>query len=180
MARSENLQERDFERLFEEHAQPLFGFLVYRTADRALAEDILAATFERALRARRRFDRRRGSEKNWLYSIALNLLRDHLRKREAEARAIASIEVDQEPVDYSASVANRELAMQALSALSPEEREAVALRYGADLTVPEIAKLIGEPITTVEGRVYPALRKMREVLIPGTDRKPAATSARTR
>jgi len=42
----------EFERLYEEHAQNLFGFLVYRTGDRSLAEDILADTFERVLRTR--------------------------------------------------------------------------------------------------------------------------------
>src|SRR5437764_1291239 len=51
-----------FERLFEEHAEPLLGFLVYRTGNRPLAEDLVAETFERVLRARRRFDPRRGSE----------------------------------------------------------------------------------------------------------------------
>ena len=49
-----------------------------------------------------------------------------------------------------------------MASLAPEEREAVALRFGADLTVPEMAKLLGEPLTTVEGRVYRALRKLRE------------------
>ena len=43
------MRDRDFERLFAEHAAPLFGFLVYRTGDRALAEDLLADAFERAL-----------------------------------------------------------------------------------------------------------------------------------
>ncbi len=77
-----------FERLFEEHAEPLLGFLVYRTGNRPLAEDLVAETFERVLRARRRFDPRKGSEKTWLYSIALNCLRDQARKAAAEARAM--------------------------------------------------------------------------------------------
>jgi DNA-directed RNA polymerase specialized sigma24 family protein len=48
--------------------------------------------------------------------------------------------------------------------LSAEEREAIALRFGADLTVPEMAAVLDEPLTTVEGRVYRALRKLREAL----------------
>src|SRR5438552_11700241 len=80
-----------FERLYAEHAQALFGFLSYRTGDRVLAEDLLADTFERALRARRRFDRRKASEKTWLYAIALNCLRDHARRRASEGRALESI-----------------------------------------------------------------------------------------
>ena len=51
-----------------------------------------------------------------------------------------------------------------MARLSDEEREAIALRFGADLTVPEIAKLTNERLTTVEGRVYRALRKLREHL----------------
>src|SRR3989440_11752353 len=76
-----------FERLYAEHAEKLFGFLVYRTGDRALAEDLLADTFERVLRARWLFDRRKASEKTWIYAIALNLLRDHGRRQAAEHRA---------------------------------------------------------------------------------------------
>src|SRR3954452_2440424 len=65
-----------FERLYAEYSAPLFAFLVYRTGERDLAEDLLADTFEHALRARRGFDRRRASERTWLYSIAINLARD--------------------------------------------------------------------------------------------------------
>src|SRR5688572_20268561 len=82
------MREEEFERLYASHAQRLFGFLVYRTGNRALAEDLVADTFERAMRARRRFDRRRASETTWLYTIALNLLRDHGRRSTAEARAL--------------------------------------------------------------------------------------------
>ena len=158
------MRDDDFERLFTAHAQPLFGFLAYRTGDRALAEDLLAETFERALRARRRFDPRRAKEKTWLYAIALNALRDHLRRRAAEERALEQATAATPEPDAEASldrVADRELLAHALEALSAEEREAVALRFGADLTVPEIAKLTGERLTTVEGRVYRALRKLR-------------------
>jgi DNA-directed RNA polymerase specialized sigma24 family protein len=48
--------------------------------------------------------------------------------------------------------------------LSQEEREGVALRYGADLTVPEIAPLTHEKRTTVEDRLYRALRKLQRSL----------------
>jgi RNA polymerase sigma-70 factor (ECF subfamily) len=153
----------DFERLYEEHAQALFGFLAYRTGDRPLAEDILADTFERALRARARFDRRKASEKTWLYTIALNLLRDHARRRGSEARALERIPHEAaDPPDRLAGVEHRDEVQRALAILSDDEREALALRFGADLTVPEMAKLLGEPLPRVEGRVYRSLRKLRE------------------
>jgi RNA polymerase sigma factor (sigma-70 family) len=152
-----------FERLYAEHAEALFGFLVYRTGNRAQAEDIVADTFERALRARRRFDPRRGSEKTWLYSIALNRLRDLARREAAHERALERTgAAGPDAADSGTESADARLAVQAaLGALSPEEREAVALRFGADLTLREIASVLDESMTTVEGRVYRALRKLR-------------------
>jgi RNA polymerase sigma-70 factor (ECF subfamily) len=160
------MRDDEFERLYAAEAGGLFSFLAYRTGDRALAEDLLADAFERALRARRRYDRRKASQKTWLYAIALNCLRDHARRAAAEGRALertgAAGDAWTDPA--LAGVEHRDELAGALAALSAEEREAVALRFGAELTVPEMADLLGEPLTTVEGRVYRALRKLRAQL----------------
>ena len=154
----------EFERLYDEHAQPLFAFLSYRVGSRALAEDLLADTFERVLRARRGPDPRKASEKTWLYTIALNVLRSHLRRADAERRAIQRSGGRDEDDGLQQHVEHRDTVKRALTVLSDEEREVVALRFGADLTVPEIATLLDEPLTTVEGRVYRGLRKLRREL----------------
>jgi RNA polymerase sigma-70 factor (ECF subfamily) len=155
----------DFERLYEEHARPLSSFLAYRTGDRALAEDLLADTFERALRARKGFDRRKASEKTWLYAIALNLLRDSARRSKTEARALERIpRAGTSSPDDLTAMEHRDEIQRALRVLSDEEREAIALRFGGDLTVPEIAKLLKQPLPRIEGRVYRSLRKLRDEL----------------
>jgi RNA polymerase sigma factor (sigma-70 family) len=158
-----------FERLYERHADSLLAFLVYRCGDRALAEDLLADTFERVLRARRPFDPRRSSERTWVYAIALNCLRDHARRRGAEERAYEKVGVGVGAGVGGADAFGEELGardelQRALGRLAPEERDAIALRFGGDLTMPEIARLTGEPLTTVEGRVYRALRKLKDEL----------------
>jgi RNA polymerase sigma-70 factor (ECF subfamily) len=161
------VRDADFERLYAAHAQGLFAFLVYRTRDRVVAEDLVADTFERALRGRRGFDRRRGREKSWLYAIALNLLRDHLRRQGAEARAVERTGPDLRPDVGTAAlerVEDRDLLLEALQQLSPEEREALALRFGGDLSLREIAAVTGESVDTAEGRVYRGLRKLRELI----------------
>src|SRR3954449_1460306 len=160
------MRDKDFERLYNAEAAGLFSFLSYRTGDRALAEDLLADAFERALRGRARYDRRRGSAKTWLYSIALNLLRDHVRRAAAEGRAYERVPGG-DPPDPFTGVEHRDELNRALAALAPEEREAIALRFGAELSVPEIAEVLGQPLTTVEGRVYRALRKLRASLVNG-------------
>jgi RNA polymerase sigma factor (sigma-70 family) len=161
------VRDADFERLYVAHAQGLFAFLVYRTRDRVLAEDLVADTFERALRGRRGFDRRRGREKSWLYAIALNLLRDHVRRRGAETRAFERAGPDARPEGWTGDldrVEDHHLLLEALAKLSPEEREALALRFGGDLSLREIARVTGESVTTAEGRVYRGLRRLRELI----------------
>jgi RNA polymerase sigma factor (sigma-70 family) len=158
------MRDDEFERLYAAEAAGLFSFLAYRTGDRSLAEDLVADAFERAVRSRGRFDRRRGSQKTWLYAIALNVLRDNARRASAEARALERGGTPGEPDNPLAQVEHRDQVQRALATLSAEEREAIALRFGGDLTVPEMADLLRLPLTTVEGRVYRALRKLREAL----------------
>lgn len=156
-----------FERLFEEHSEQLFSFLAYRTGNRALAEDLLADTFERVLRTKHRFDPRRGSEKQWLYTIALNLLRDSARRQATEHRAFERVTAGAPNAGTDAaleSVERRDELSAALATLSEEEQEAIALRFGADLKLREVAKLLGEGESATEARIYRGLRKLREQL----------------
>ncbi len=157
-----------FEQLFDEHAPALLAFLTYRLGDRPVAEDVLADTFERALRSRR-FDPSRGDGKSWLYAIALNLVRDRVRRVAVERRAVEQVArqaPDEAGPETASRVELRQTVGDALTVLSDEERDAIALRYGADLTAPQIAALLGLPLTTVEGRIYRALRRLRSELDP--------------
>src|SRR5215212_700543 len=135
------MRNEDFERLYADEAPGLFGFLAYRTGDRALAQDLLGDAFERALKSRRRYEPGRGSAKTWLYAIALNVLRDHLRRAAAEERARERMDRVREdaPDDRLEAIGARDELSRALGVLSPEEREAIALRFGAEMTAPEIA-----------------------------------------
>ncbi len=156
-----------FERLFEEHGSRLYSFLAYRTGNRALAEDLLSETFERVLRSRARFDPRRGSERRWLYTIALNLLRDHARRSAHEDRVLQHVGAGsamESPDPGMAAVEHRDELQRALSRLSNDEREALALRFGADLKLREVARVLGEGESAIEGRIYRALKKLRDEL----------------
>ena len=141
-----------FARLWEAHAHRLVGFLTYRTGDRAFAEELAAETYEHVVRSRRGFDPRNGTEKTWIYGIALELLRDHTGRPDLEERASERV------VDHPDAI------MRAMSDLSEEEREALALRYVAELTIPEIGRLTSQRSETIEERVHEALSKVRDVV----------------
>jgi RNA polymerase sigma factor (sigma-70 family) len=155
------LSDEAFDRLYTEHAAGLLGFLTYQTGDRSLAEDIVADTFERVLTARSGW-RGQSGEKTWLYAIAMNRLRDLARRRGAESRAVERVAAMPDEADELAAVGERDLLQRALQTLSQEERAVVALRFGADLSLREIADVLGERQSTVEGRLYRGLRRLRD------------------
>jgi RNA polymerase sigma factor (sigma-70 family) len=156
-----------FERLFEAHAEPLFAFLVYRTGDRQLAEDLVEDTFERVLRTRARFDPRKGSEKNWVYAIALNLVRDQARRQTVEINALERVGAHEPRPFYDGAldaVDDRDELGRALGTLSEDEREAIALRFGADLQLREVARVLGASESAAEKRISRGLAKLRREL----------------
>lgn len=166
-----------FEAFYAAHARGLVRFLLYRTGDAALAEDLAADTFERVIRTRRPFDSRIATERTWLYTIALNVLRDHLRRRGAEDRALARVDPPEAFTRPGESeVVLRDEVSRALRVLTGDERDVVALRYGADLSVPQISAATGVKPAAVEKRLYRALQKLRhEMTVGGKDER--ATSA---
>lgn len=154
-------RQTDFARVYEEHVWRVYGFLAYRLRDRHAAEDLTQTTFERALRAWSRFDPRRASESTWLLAIARNLLIDHHRRDRSDRL---------EPIDERVAPlvvgpderlgVGPELA-QALAQLSDRDREVIALRFGGDLTGPEIAAMLGLSLANVQQILSRSLRKLR-------------------
>jgi RNA polymerase sigma factor (sigma-70 family) len=141
----------------------VYGFLAYRIHDQAAAEDLTQATFEHALRAWSRFDARKGSHRTWLLAIARNLLIDHHR-RDRSSRT----EIDEAMLPAVAGPEDRptpshEIA-DALGQLADRDREIIALRFGGDLTGPEIAALLGLTLANVQQILSRSLRKLRSIL----------------
>jgi RNA polymerase sigma factor (sigma-70 family) len=154
----------EFARVYDTHVFAVYGFVMYRVRDKPTAEDLTQATFVRALDAWSRYDPRKSSERTWLLAIARNLLIDHHRRDRSDRS---------QPFDEyeSPSVAGPEARLtegpdleQALAELSEREREVIALRFGGDLSGPEIAELTGLSLANVQQITSRSLRKLRVLL----------------
>lgn len=154
----------DFERLYRSSRDDVYAYAAGLLRDRAAAEDVTAAAFERAYRKRSRFDADRGSARAWLFGIVRNAALDELRRRSRQA------ELSTDPVD-SASLAapDRErdelrlLLDAALAKLEARERELVALKFFAGLSNGEIARVVGISASNVGTRLNRTMDKLREV-----------------
>jgi RNA polymerase sigma-70 factor, ECF subfamily len=153
----------DFERLYRSSRDDVYAYAAGLLRDRAAAEDVTAAAFERAYRKRSRFDAERGSARAWLFGIARNAALDELRRRGRQA------ELSVDPVD-AASVPDmgdqpselRLLLDGALSKLEARERELIALKFFAGLSNAEIGRVIGTSPSNAGTKLHRTMDKLRE------------------
>lgn len=152
-----------FASVAERHLDDVYRYLLVLTRDPSLAEDLASETFERALRAWRRFDPRRGSPRTWLCALARNAALDWFRaerRRRWREQAVAEPEgtLDLPELGLSAPL------QRALSELSAADREVIALRVVLDLDPQQAARLLGISPTACTTRLNRALKRLEERL----------------
>jgi RNA polymerase sigma-70 factor, ECF subfamily len=147
----------------EDLIRHVYAYAAYRLGDGHDAEDVTSEVFERAIRYRRSYDRSKGEPLGWLLGIARRCADDALARRRqrhdepelAEVAAGGSVEED---------TLRRMTLDGALAQLSERDQELIALRYGAELTAPQIAEVMDAQTNAIEVALHRALGRLRRIL----------------
>ncbi len=150
-----------FADLYRDTVHDVYAYVATLLGDRSAAEDVVAQAFERAYRKRRSFDRRRGSERAWVFGIARNAALDELRRRKRTVALVAEPAEMADPDDPDAA-ARRATVRAALGRLEPRDRELIALKYHGGLSNAEVAALLGTSESNVGTRLHRAMTRLRE------------------
>jgi RNA polymerase sigma factor (sigma-70 family) len=135
--------EVDWETVYAELEPRVYNFFRYRIGDDPLAQDLTAATFEKAWRGRMRYRRNLGAFSTWLFTISRNVSADHFRRLRREV-PLDELHEQADPVSVDEAVQRRQefFRLSSLLALLPaRERDLIALKYGGRLTNRQIARL---------------------------------------
>lgn len=157
--------------LVRQHETGVFRLALSMVGDPAEANEIMQETFLSALRALPSYQEKR-SFKAWLYTIALNHSRSHLRKRKVVERlrttltAIFRLETQKQVSPEETAIQNeKEAALwESLNRLDERHRSVVVLRYFHDLPVAEISAILSVNEGTVHSRLHSAREKLRDAL----------------
>jgi RNA polymerase sigma-70 factor (ECF subfamily) len=163
--RSPRSEDIDFESLYRSSRDDVYAYAAGVVRDRAVAEEVTAAAFERAFTRRSSYAPERGSPRAWLFGIARNAAYDELRRR-GRTEPSANPEERLEPEgDATAETAVRRVALAAaLATLSQDERELVALKFEAGLSGADIGAVLGITETNVGTRVARVVAKLRTAM----------------
>ncbi|MDX1467962.1 MAG: RNA polymerase sigma factor [Acidimicrobiia bacterium] len=163
MALAKNL-DRAFPEVVEKMGGRLYWGLRRMSGDHQEAEDLTQEALIRAYRALSSYDRERIRAlrvEPWLWTIALNLGRNHLRDRSRRPTFVTEAEgvLDFDPEPFDQAGWDRRLAE-----LNKNQRTAVVLRHVVGLGVDEIAEAVGRPVGTVKADIHRGLAKLRDIL----------------
>ena len=162
-----------FRHLVERYKDTLYGTAFLMTGDRTVAEDHVQEAFLSAWRGIRRFRIGRPF-KPWVVRVLVNAVVSHRRRRSFPTAPLDEADRTEAPSDVVESVmagTRHEMVRRALRRLSPEHRQAVVLRYFAEMTVPEVALSVGVREGTVKSRLHRALGRLREELEESRERR---------
>ena len=160
--------ERDaaaWEQLFELHYENVYRFVRYRLRSVDEAEDIAAQAFEVAYARADRFDYRGVPIEGWLFGIARNLVRDHIKRlgrRGIDDEFDDSLELS-EPDQADAIGLRRDL-LEAMRELTPDRREVIELRFLLDKSVLDTAAMMNRSEDAVKNLQRRALAAMQRAM----------------
>lgn len=158
-----------FEDAYREHVTPVWRYVRLRVPSDSDAEDVTSQVFEKALTSWPSYDAGRGSVVGWLVGISRHAVADWWRKqgRELPSERIGEV-AEQASEDDPEGDALRRLGAdevrRQLGVLTQREREAVALRFGSELTSAEIGDVLGISATAARMLVHRGVGRLREVM----------------
>jgi RNA polymerase sigma factor (sigma-70 family) len=158
------LTEAEFEALYVQEWEPVLNFLRLRVGP-AEAADLAGEAFARAWAARGTYDPTRAPARGWLWAIVRHAAIDWLRQPDLEARLAAhAAATDVDPEQALERIEDTHVLAAALGHLAPEDRELVALRFGAGHSNRHVADALGLSESNASVRLHRALRRLRQHL----------------
>ena len=164
-------KERDreaFAQLYEEYFDKIFRYVALKIGDRMEAEDITQQVFLNAIRAISSFKLKGIPFSAWLFRIAHNQVVDYLRKK--TRRSVSSIDkVSLSADDDPTQTLERKLDVERLNSASRKltlaQQEVISLRFAGEMSIAEVAKVMGKSEGAIKALQHSAIVALRKVMV---------------
>jgi RNA polymerase sigma-70 factor (ECF subfamily) len=155
----------------------LIRYFTYLVGRRDPVDDLVQETWLRILERGHSYDARSRFEP-WLFTVARNLALDYMRKRpacsldskgspEPDLESLSPVSRAPSPFEQAARTEDAQRLAHSLQLLEPIYREALVLRFQEDLSLQEMADVIGASVSTVSSRIYRGLAALRAQMEEG-------------
>jgi len=167
-------QQRDqvaLTQLYEENFDRIYRYIVLKIGDRTEAEDMTQQVFLNALQSISSYKWKGMPFTSWLYRIAHNQVVDYLRKKSKRAtvpldESLPIPAADGDPKYEVERKVEIETIVMATKKLTPAQQEVISLRFASELSIAEVAGVMGKSEGAVKALQHSAIVALRKVLSP--------------
>ena len=166
--RAQNRDQEAFAQLYEEHFDRIYRYLALRIGNEMEAEDLTQQVFLNALQSINSFRWKGAPFSAWLYRIAHNQAVDHMRKKKKRTdlpldESLASS--DSNPQSAIELKMDSEQLLRATGRLTEAQRQVIALRFTSELSIAEVAGVMGKSQGAVKALQHSAIVALRRTML---------------
>lgn len=154
--------------IYKEFSSRIYRYVFLKVQNKQLAEDISEMVFLRALEAIDKYEMRGPPFSSWLFRIAHNLIIDQQRKnkgdREIALEEVSAVPGGEDPVALAEKGMALEQVRDAMKQLTKAQQEVVEMRFAAELSIAEIARIMGKNQGAIKALQHSAIQSLRKIL----------------
>jgi len=165
LARARQLDSEALARIHDTYYTSIFRYVAFRVGDHATAEDLTSEVFTRLLTALRDKNAPQNTLRGWLYGVAARVVNDHHRKTYRAPQVEldeALVSADHDPADIVDRKLTQESVKRAMRDLTEEQRHVLSLRFGSDMPIQDVARVLGKSegaVKQLQARAVAALAR---------------------
>jgi RNA polymerase sigma-70 factor, ECF subfamily len=168
LAQARRFDQAALGRIHDKYYGPLFRYALYRTGDPETAQDIASDVLMRLLEGLRAGTGPTATLAGWLFGVAARVVSDHFRLAYRAPKVELSdglADPHATPTSLTIAALQREELRQAVATLTEEQQHVIALRFGQDIPIQQVALMMGKTegaVKQLQARAVAALaRKMK-------------------
>jgi RNA polymerase sigma-70 factor (ECF subfamily) len=157
--------------IYEDNFDRIYRYIVLKIGDRSEAEDMTQQVFLNAIKAIPGYKSKGMPLSSWLYRIAHNQVVDYFRKKSRKQFVPLDERIESgndDPLRATEKKLQVEELSQATKQLTKAQQEVISLRFAGELSIAEVAKMMGKSVGAVKALQHAAIVALRKVMAPGT------------
>lgn len=163
--RARALDQEALAQIHDTYYAPLYRYIAFRVGDPQTAEDLTSEVFTRLLSALRDRTAPQNTLRGWLYGVASRVVKEYYRKQRRAQHtwldeSIPSQVITPEQAAEAALV--REQLHEAVTELTEEQQNVIALRFGYEMPIQDVAETMGKTegsVKMLQARALAALSR---------------------
>ncbi|NMB40855.1 MAG: sigma-70 family RNA polymerase sigma factor [Firmicutes bacterium] len=160
-----------FAPIYDHYFPKIYNYIYQRVQNTQLTEDLVSETFYKALANINQFKWQGRSFASWLYTIARNQVIDQYRRKEPlildESKNELMAPETSNPENKALDKVTQEEIFKTIKMLTPDQQDALLLRFQEDLKIREIAEVLGKNEGAVKALLFRGLKSLRKKLKEG-------------